>query len=307
MSNLSEVLFKVEKPGLYATIQDLGRFGYQQYGVPISGAIDRYAHRMVNYILGNNKNFATIEVTFFGTELLALKNHTIAIAGADLTALIDNEKAPLWEAFEIRKGQRIMFKKPNKAVRAYIGVAGGISSESILGSCSTYERGKMNRRLDKGDIIFAKSNNASNIGLKLSSEWIPEYEDHIELRVLPCHNELYFTEESIKLFYEQTYTFETGDRMGCMIAGEQPLEHRKQADIVSESATFGTIQIPPTGQPIILLADSQTTGGYATIGTVITVDLWKIAQLPLRGTINFKRVNLEEAQYLLKNWYKRLV
>lgn len=302
---MSKALFKVEKPGLYTSIQDKGRFGYQHYGVPVSGAIDRYAHNMVNYILGNNCHSATIEVTIFGLELIVLQDCMIAITGADLKAVVDNKEAPMWKVFKVYHGQRIEFKKPITGVRAYLGVAGGIESELLLGSRSTFERGGLGSRLKKGDILKVASVSNCVRKLGLTKRWIPKYMQDIELRVIPSQHEEFFEEESVNDFYHQVYTLLKGDRMGSMIRGDKPLKHRVEADIISECTTFGTIQIPKNGQPIILLADSQTTGGYTTIGTIISVDLWKIAQLRPGGKINFKRIRLDEAEYLQRNWLKK--
>lgn len=304
---MSQPLFKVIKPGVYTTIQDAGRFGYQSYGVPVSGAMDRYAFRMANYILGNHKNDAVLEISLLGTELLVIESNTIVITGAHLDARIDGEKAPLWKAFHVRKGQELTFRNPINGIRAYVGVVGGIATEKVLGSRSTFARGSIKKPIEQDDKIAAYPSPANRVGSKLSPKWIPTYETHIELRVIPCKNEELFTEESIDLFYKQPYKFLTGDRMGCRMEGTSPLTYKKSVNMLSEFTNFGTIQVPPSGQPIILLADSQTTGGYATMGTVITVDLWKIAQLPPHGRIQFKRVSVEEAQGLQNQWRYAIV
>lgn len=297
-------IFKVEEPGLYASIQDKGRFGYQQYGVPTSGAVDRYAHHMANYILGNDEYKATIEITLTGTVLRALKSHAICITGADLDASIDDKRVPLWKTIHIKEGQILKFGKPNNGVRAYIGAAGGIVSSSFLGSYSVYERGHMGKRLEKDNIIHAGEIKQKIRNRKLSPCYIPSYSKNIELRVISSHHSSKFTRDAIQLLFSQIYTLQSGDRMGCHLRGDIPLQHKYGADIISESTTFGTIQVPARGQPIILLADSQTTGGYTTIGTVIRADLWKIAQLQQGGKIKFKSVTIEEAESLSKQWFK---
>lgn len=293
---MAKALFKVEKPGLYASIQDKGRFGYQQYGVPVSGAIDRYAHYMANYIIDNKSNAATIEITILGTELKVLSDHIITITGADLMATVDGVEVSLWKAFKVYKGQRLLFKKPRMGARAYIGVSGGIQGDPILGSWSTFERGKIFDRLRTDDVIEACDSGLIMSSKELISKWIPTYNQDIEVRVIPSHHERCFEQGSVNQFYNQIYTYKKGDRMGCMIQGEKPLIHKNGADIISECTSFGTIQVPSSGQPIILLAESQTTGGYTTIGTVVSADLWKIAQLLPQGKIKFKRIGLNESK-----------
>lgn len=287
---MSKALFKVKKPGLYASIQDKGRFGYQQYGVPVSGAIDRYAHYTANYILDNNSTAATIEVTILGTELIVLSDHFIVITGADLMATVDGIEVSLWKAFKVYKGQSLLFKKPRIGARAYIGVSGGIQRDPILGSRSTFERGKIYDRLRMGDVIEACNSGSIKSSRGVTSKWIPVYKQDVELRVIPSHHEGYFEKDSVDQFYNQIYTYKKGDRMGCMIQGEHSLIHKNGADIISECTSFGTIQVPSGGVPIILLAESQTTGGYTTIGTIISADLWKIAQLLPQGKIKFNKI-----------------
>ncbi|MEQ6389498.1 biotin-dependent carboxyltransferase family protein [Bacillaceae bacterium S4-13-58] len=295
-------IFKVKKPGLYASIQDEGRKGYQRYGVPISGAMDRYAFRMGNYILQNSSNVPALEVTLLGTELIALADIVVSITGADLTPSVDGKTVPMWKSFKIYKGQNISFGQPKSGARAYLCVAGGFDYQSILGSCSVYERGNMGRPLQKDNILYGKKNEKSHPGMALNPLWIPTYKNEIELRVVPSHHIDKFKEESLRLFYEQVYIFQKGDRMGGILKGEELIIHRNGADIISEATTFGTIQIPASGQPIILFADSQTTGGYTTIGTVVSADLWKIAQLLPGGKVRFKKVTLEEAEIARKEW-----
>ncbi|WP_179298544.1 5-oxoprolinase subunit C family protein [Evansella halocellulosilytica] len=288
---MGKALFKVEKPGIYASIQDLGRFGYQKYGVPVSGAMDRHAHSLTNYILGNKEHFPSIEISFLGTEFMVLAEHVIAIGGADLSPHIDGEKAPMWKCFKVHRGQRLSFKKPLCGARAYVGVQGGIQCNPILGSCSTYERGGMFSRLEKGDVIFAPKVECKKelLGRGLSPKYIPSYTKEVVVRIVASHHESMFKEESVNAFYNQSYVFTKGDRMGYFLKGQEKLVHKNSADIVSEATTFGTVQVPSHGQPIVLLADSQTTGGYSTIGTVLAQDRWKIAQLPQGGKVNFVR------------------
>ncbi|GAA0451517.1 biotin-dependent carboxyltransferase family protein [Alkalibacillus silvisoli] len=296
-------LLKVKEPGLLLTIQDLGRSGYQHLGVPISGVMDRYALVTGNLLLGNNRNAAALEITLGGTELTFLKETVVCLTGADLAPHVDRKGVPMWETFKVKEGQTLVLERPVQGVRSYLCVSGGVQSEQWLGSQSVFERGSMGKRLSQGDFVNQnESGDQPSFGSTLRRDLRPVYTKDVKLRVIPSYQESCFEEESVAYFYESTYTFKKGDRMGCMLEGEEPLKHRGTADIVSDAVTFGTIQVPSNGQPMVLLADSQTTGGYTTVGTVVSVDHWKLAQLIPGSKVNFTRLPLEEAEDLLSEW-----
>ncbi|WP_035512512.1 biotin-dependent carboxyltransferase family protein [Halalkalibacillus halophilus] len=301
---MSDGAIKVIEPGLMLTIQDLGRVGYQDIGVPVSGALDRYALILGNRMVGNEDHAAGLEVTYSGAELECLDSLEIVITGADLSVQLDGEDVERYALLHVEQGQVLTFNQPKAGVRAYICIAGGVKSPVYLESQSTYERGGFGKRLESGEVIHVASQSNGIAQYKASIEDIPTYTKEVTLRVIESPYADKFTAPSIDYFYQAEYVMKKGDRMGCVLEAGEQLKHLDGADIVSNVTTFGTIQVPSSGQPMILLADRQTTGGYATLGTVITVDHYKLAQLPPGGLVRFKKVTLKEAESILSDWRK---
>jgi antagonist of KipI len=300
--------------GLLTTIQDLGRYGAQKYGVIVSGAMDSYSLRIANLLVGNEEGEGAIEVTLFGTSLQFEKDQLIAITGADLAANLDGQKAPMWRPVLVRKGSILTFKSGKKGARAYIAFAGGIAIPRAMGSKSTYLRagigGFQGRALQKGDTFDCGEMNAIGRSffhqLKAIDEhftWSVNYKALINfqqtqtIRVLEGTEFNRFDERSKQSLFEKPYIVTTqADRMGYRLEGTAPLSLTEQFELLSEGVTYGTIQVPSNGQPIILMVDRQTTGGYPKIGQVISADLPSLAQLQPMATIQFKKVSLQEAQ-----------
>ena len=307
-------------PGLLTTIQDLGRYGAQKYGVIVSGAMDSYSLRIANVLVANDEGEGAIEVTLFGTSLQFEKDQLIAITGGDLAANLDGKKAPIWRPVLVRKGSILTFKSGTKGARAYIAFAGGIVVPQAMGSKSTYLRagigGFQGRSLQKGDTF--NCGEMKPLGqsffhqLKTSHEnftWSVNYKTLINLkqkqtiRVLEGTEFNRFDKPSKQLLFTEPYTVTTqADRMGYRLEGTTPLSLIEQFELLSEGVTYGTIQVPSNGHPIILMVDRQTTGGYPKIGQVVSADLSSLAQLQPTATILFQKVSLEEAQIeFLKN------
>ncbi|WP_339193576.1 biotin-dependent carboxyltransferase family protein [Aeribacillus sp. FSL W8-0870] len=299
---MKEILL-VEKPGLLTTVQDLGRTGYQQYGVVVAGAMDSFSMQIANLLVGNRKDEAVLEATIAGPSLRAVRDIVIAICGGDLAAKINGKDAPLWKSVLLKKGDQLSFTGLKSGARAYIAIAGGINVPKVMGSKSTYLKagigGLNGRALQKGDVIMGSDAvKTSTIGRMLSPSLIPKYEKHMTIRIVPGPHEEAFTKEGIDTFFSSVYEVTPqSDRMGYRLKGPK-ISHRKPADILSEAAPLGGIQIPADGQPIILMADRQTTGGYTRIGTVITVDLMYVAQAVPGAKIRFQPVSVQEAQKL---------
>lgn len=281
-------LFRVVKPGVYATIQDRGRFGYRHFGMPVSGPMDWQAFQLGQEIIDNGESNNALELFLGGLTLEVLSDHRIIIAGANLGALIDGEEvAPLWKTFSVLKGQMISFTKPISGAIAYIIPEGGYLATEILGSTSSYPRGLIGEPVKKETILYANSMKETRLNRGLRLESTPKYAQDITVELFESPHMELFTKTSVENFLNSIYTYRGGDRMGYFFNGT-PLEFVESGDIVSEATQFGTVQVPTNGQPIILMADAQTTGGYATIGTVIKADLPKVAQLKNGGTIRFK-------------------
>lgn len=303
---MSKPLLKVKKPGLLTTIQDLGRGGFQQYGIVAAGAMDHYAMQMANLLVGNDRNEAVLEVSMVGPTLEALDNMIVAVCGGDLSARVNGEQIEGWKSFLLKKGQVLTFGAPLSGSRSYLSIAGGIDVPIIMGSKSTYLKAQMGgyegRAIQREDIISGIGiTEKRRIGRKLKSEYIPKYSHVIEARVVLGPHLDAFTQEGIKTFLNETYEIShQSDRMGYRLNGKK-IRHKDTADIISDAIPFGGIQVPANGEPIILMADRQTTGGYTRIATVISSDLPFLAQALPGQKVCFKAITVQEAQHLYKS------
>lgn len=301
---------KVLKSGLCTTIQDIGRVGFQEYGIPVSGVMDEYSFYLANYLVEANKNNAVLEIPYIGPSLEFDFDISIAITGADLTPKINGVEIKLWETINIKKGDILSFHSIKKGARAYIAFAGEINVPLINGSKSTLLKSKLGgydgRQLKIGDEIEILNPRVLARKNKISYKYLPSYKNFQEIRVVLGPQDDYFTEKGIKTLFETKYEItKNSDRMGMRLEGKI-IEHKDKADIISDAAVFGSIQVPANGQPIILLADRQTTGGYTKIATIIKADLPKLAQLSPKDTIKFKKLNLEEAEEEYIKYYNLL-
>lgn len=307
---MSIKVFEVIQPGPLTTVQDLGRSGYQQFGVPTSGALDSYAFRVGNLLVGNAEGAASLEITLLGCQLRALRETMIAIAGADLAATVNGEITSTWESRLLKRGDVLSFPRLNSGCRAYLAVAGGIAVPPVMQNASTYTRagigGFGGRPLRKGDILQSNKSIASATVARMPSEYIPVYGNRIALRVILGPQDDLFTEEGISTFLSSEYTVSTqADRMGYRLEGPR-IQHREGADIVSDGIPLGAVQLPGDGLPIILLVDRQTTGGYTKIATTVSVDIPRIAQAKPGDKINFQQVDEEQAVTLLKKYEQQM-
>ncbi|AIF44189.1 biotin-dependent carboxyltransferase family protein [Virgibacillus sp. SK37] len=291
----SSPIFQVIKPGIYTTFQDMGRIGFQKYGLPVAGAMDLYAYQIGNILVGNTRNTVSLEVTLIGPKLKATSAITIAITGANLEPEVNGQSRPMWSTFRLEKDDVLSFGKYHSGVRAYISVAGGFDVSSRFQSKSTDIRSGIGRTLDEYGMLkgFPKSERE---GIGLSRHLIPAYATSIEVAVIEGPHMSSFTSKERKGFFNKTFRVEpNSNRMGYRLFNSKKVETINQ-DIWSDAVPFGGIQIPPNGQPIILMADRQPTGGYPRIGTVISTDLPKVAQLPPKSEVSFYPISVEEAQ-----------
>ncbi|QZY54187.1 biotin-dependent carboxyltransferase family protein [Crassaminicella profunda] len=304
---------KILNPGLLTTVQDEGRVGYQQFGVPVSGVMDYFSYKVANILVGNDEKEAVLEVTMLGPQIIFEEGTVIAITGGKLSPMINGKAIPMWKSIHVKKDDQLSFGGMKEGCRSYIAFAGGINVPEIMGSKSTYMKGKIGgyegRPLKKGDKLKIGSPKESLLkltGRAVSAKYIPEYKNSLEVRVLLGPQEEYFTEKGIETFLSQSYTVTNEcDRMGFRLDGEE-IEHKEGADIISDGIAFGAIQIPGHGKPIIMMADRQTTGGYTKIANVIYADLERIAQAKPGDIISFKKVSIEEAQSILKEVEERI-
>jgi len=303
-------VFQVLKPGFFTTVQDLGRYGYLKYGVPISGAMDSFSMVAANLLVGNSRNAACLEITLIGPELQALADTQIAITGGRIYVEINGEEAPMWQTLTVHKGDVVSLGKVESGCRCYLSIRGGINTPMILGSRSTYVRGRFGgiegRQLKAGDIIEGFSIPLLDAGFRMPESLVPHFTNNFKVHVVLGPQADMFTESGIETFLSNPYkvTIES-DRMGYRLEGPT-IEHKGRADIVSDALLPGAIQIPRNGKPIVIMRDAQTTGGYPKIASAITPDLDKLGQAKPNDTIKFMEITLEEAHERLLE-YRRML
>lgn len=300
-------MITVLNPGLFTTVQDGGRWGYQAYGMPVAGAMDRFAYRCVNLLAGNTGEAAVLEMTMFGGTYRFEQAAFVALGGADMEAVLDGNPVQNWSAFPVRAGSELSFGYAVNGCRTYLAILGGIDVPEVLGSKSTYTRaavgGYEGRPLKAGDVIrFNRDGLVLPVSCKsLPADFIPEYCNEIVLRVLLGPQDNLFTEQGIKTLFTESFSITTdADRMGYRLEGPA-IRHHGGADIVSDALCQGAIQVPGHGMPIIMMADRQTTGGYAKIGTVIGPDLARLAQAKPGDSVRFIKVTEDEAVMALRH------
>ena len=287
-------------------VQDCGRFGYQDRGVPVSGAMDIQALRIANILTGSHDAEAGIEITWGGFRAEFLARAQIAVTGADAKPSLNGRAFPCWSGIPVQKGDVLELNYAETGCRSYVAISGGVQVPEVMGSKSTYLRGgfggHLGRPLQKGDVLgFGLGQGGNTQHLKCPGDLIPKYCDHPVLRVTLGPQADALTPESfIRFLSEPFIVTDRCDRMGCSLEGPV-LAHRQKADIVSDGTAFGAVQVPGNGQPIILMADRQTIGGYAKPATIISVDLPVLAQLVPGSSVRFEAVSVWTARELAVN------
>lgn len=291
----------VIEPGMLTTIQDLGRWGFQAWGVPVAGPMDSRSHRFANALVGNPQAAATLEVTIVGPELEFSDRRSIAVTGAEFEMAIDGRVVAPNVTFRATAGSRLRFGRRVRGARAYIAVSGGVSVSPILGSRATHVAsamgGQNGRRLQAGDRLplgdgMPLRETSSVVHASFSSS-LPD--GHARVRVLPGAQHDDFSDEAVQVLQAAPYRIAgESNRMGFRLEGE-PLVPRRGADIISDATPMGALQVPGSGLPILLMADRQTTGGYPKIAAVISADLSLAGQLVPGDTISFVMCSPREA------------
>lgn len=293
----------IELAGL-ATIQDAGRAGWKKFGVSSSGAMDAFAFRAANALIGNAPHCAAIEIGLGSAVFRATSDCVIAIAGVGFALSIYLWDLPLWGSYYVRAGWTIRLDKLDSGMWAYLALLGSVQTDLMLGSASTNLRARFGgldgRRLQAGDVLKAvqPSRARSDLAARIApASALPAYSDRLVLDVILGPQEEYFTSENIAMLMSQTYVMRpTSDRMGYRLEGSA-LTRNEKKELISEGMTMGAIQVPQNGQPIVMMADAPTTGGYPKIGTVASADLPLLAQcVPNKSEIRFRETTVEKAQ-----------
>ncbi len=291
----------VIKPGPLTTVQDAGRFGYQSSGIRPCGVMDTAAYEAGNALVGNTRGEAVLEMTFLGGTFTFQDSAWIALTGADMGAALEGAPVPRYQPVFVKEGQTLTINMAVSGCRGYLAVRGGIDVPPVMGSRSTetgaHIGGLNGRPLKSGDILPVPGDDGWQPPTGNAFR-LPVYTNDIEVRVIPGPQEGVFTAAGVETFYTSAYEVSpNSDRMGIRFDGPE-IESSHGTDIVSDGIVFGSVQIPSGGRPIILMADHQTAGGYAKIGTVISFDLPKLAQARPGDNVRFRRITAEEAQSL---------
>lgn len=300
----------VKQAGMLTTIQDLGRWGFGKFGMPVAGVMDEYAMRIGNILLENDENAPVSEVTLMGPMLSFEDTTDFVITGGDLQPRLNNQPINLWTIYHTKPGDTLNFSGIVKSCRSYIAVAGGFNVKPVMGSASTYLRGKLGgydgRAIKAGDVLTTAESSHPPIstGFVLPAEYHPDYRNSIRVILGPQDDA--FTQEGIETFLSAEYCVTNeADRMGYRLDGPK-IEHKSGADIISDGIALGAIQVPAHGTPIIMLADRQTTGGYTKIANVISVDIPSVAQKKPGDKLTFEKVSIEKAQRLYREREEKL-
>lgn len=291
-------VFRVVQPGLFTTIQDLGRPQAIASGVPPGGAMDRFAHSAANLLVGNDRGAATLECTLIGPRLVALRACLVAIAGADLDARVNGQPAPMWTGISLQAEDEITFGRRRGGARAYLAVAGGIVGDRWLGSMSTNvmagRGGMRGRPLISGDVVSAAEPfYLADAGSHLAESLRPQYGDHTLHAIDGPHARRLLPDSRDALFNSPFSVSTESNRMGYRLEGarlEAPGE-----ELLSFGLIAGVVQLPSGGQPILLMADHQTAGGYPVIATVAAASMTVAAQLAPGDEVRFVETSIEDA------------
>ena len=298
---------KILDAGLLTTVQDLGRYGFQRYGVSASGVMDEYSAKIANKLVGNKVGEAVLETTLKGVQIEFLQNTAVAITGGNCDVTLNGTKIELWQSYLVNRGDILKMGICRSGLRNYLAFAGGIDVPIIMNSKSTNLKAKVGgfngRKLMTGDVLSVGVGSLE-APLTLNKHYIPTYSKDIKVGVILGQQDDHFTEAGIKTFLNETYTVtQESDRMGIRLSSVSgaTIEHKNGADIISDGITFGAIQVPGSGQPIVMMADRQTTGGYTKIGNIISSDLAKLAQATPGTKVKFVKYTLEQAVQAIKN------
>jgi biotin-dependent carboxylase-like uncharacterized protein len=299
----------IHDAGPQTTVQDLGRRGSLRVGIPPSGPLDREAFLLANRLVGNADDAAGLECTLIGPRVEFADERWVAITGADMPVTLNGSEMPRWAGFEVEAGDVLRLGAARSGVRGYLTVSGGIDTPPALGSRATYLRGRLGgfegRALRKGDCL-PLGPASGGMPAEVHEERIPDYTIEPTVRVVLGPQDDRFTRRGIAALFDAPYEMTPqSDRMGARLRGE-PIGHTRGHDIISDGVALGGIQVVGDGQPIVLLADRQSTGGYTKIGTVCSFDIGRVAQVKPGQRLRFRRVSVAEAHEFLRAYRREL-
>lgn len=294
---------RILKGGMLTTVQDLGRNGYQSQGFSVAGVMDVRSFKIANLLLDNPENEAVLEMTLIGPTLEFTSATIIAITGGDFGPRVNGKEVPMYTALYMNKGDVLEFKSARTGSRGYIAFSSYLDIPVVMGSRCTNLKSRIGgfkgRKLEAGDYInFRVKRRYLPFFLSRKLEGDHFEEEETTLRVVMGPQDDLISKQGIQTFLESEYTVTSEfDRMGCRLEGPF-IAPKATSDIISDGIAFGAIQVPSHGKPIILLSDRQTTGGYAKIATVASVDIPKLVQRKTDHKIHFQAITVQEAQKL---------
>ena len=292
--------FKVLAPGVLTLVQDLGRTGYQHLGVTPGGPMDEIAFRWANRLLNNPADAAALEITFGGLKLEVLAETTLALTGADLDAQINDRTVESWRTYRVKRGDLLSFTRPRAGLRAYVAVQGGLQVKTTLGSCSTVTRERLGGLtgcgdpIAKGDLIPFHTS-APHTDARVPLQLQPDYTEPLCLALIPGYQIDQFSTQTQTRFFDSEYKISDQiDRMGYRLQGD-PIE-TSCTGIISEGIAYGAVQVPADGQPIVLMRDRQTIGGYPKLGSISRLSAAALSQRAPGASVSFEPIELNHAR-----------
>lgn len=298
--------FIVINPGIQSTIQDIGRRGYGAIGVTQAGAMDEHASHWCNTLLDNPFGTNVVEIAFGGLKLKALETTHIVVTGAKVSLSIDGRAIKMWKTHKIHDGETLDIGFATQGQRVYLGVKGGFDISPSFGSCALSVKegiGGLNGMPLKKDDRLPFSHNKLHESRGLLMKHEPDYAKPLVMRLVPGYQWEMFSESERQKFFENTYEVTPqSDRMGFRLTGEKI--QASQGGIISEPIAYGSVQIPSHGEPIVLMKERQTIGGYPKIGTVIPVDCFKLAQRIQGAKVSFREVSFEKGRKITQDFYR---
>ena len=297
---------KFLRPGLYTSIQDMKRIGYKKYGIPNSGPMDEYSHILANWLVDKKYSSETLEINYFGPKIKFNFNTTIGICGANFDAKINDKRIQINRSIKVKAGDVLDIGICLNGGRVYLSFSAKMKLKKSFNSYSTYEKinigGINGKKISKNDTInFNKSE--ESIEKKIPESFQRKYQEISNIRVIKGVNYSMISKNSLKKLGNEFNVSSESDRMGIRLNGNK-LKVSDKKSIESTVVSKGTVQLPPAGDPIILMSDSQSTGGYPIIGNISRVDISKVSQIKPESKLKFKFITLEESESLI-NFEKR--
>ena len=296
-------MIRILDAGPQTTVQDLGRTGQMRYGIPPSGPVDRFAFVLANRLVGNADTAAALECTLIGPRFEITDAGAIAITGAEMPVTVNGRSAAGWSTIAVKAGDVVKLGPARTGVRSYVGVAGGLDVPLVLGSRSTYLRGRVGgvegRALRKGDELRVFPSGPVE-PRRVEPRAIPDYTGEPTVRAVLGPQADRFTAEGLEALFGGRYeVLPQSDRMGSRLRGPR-IAHARGHDIVSDGIALGSIQVPGDGQPIVLLVDRHSTGGYTKAATICSFDIWRVGQARPGQSLRFHQIGVDEAHRLFR-------